>query len=212
MRQVLFVTLLVVGVVFQVSAHNYLPPPSVPGATTHIPNIIDSRAAYRELTPSYPIDRYEFQAKRGEPIYVQMTIPHIARLKTFDPSFALIVKSASWNAAVPSLLERGTFSVDDPSVRALLHLSSVQHALTVEGNGSPPRAFHEPFTDTNYRLKQTIRIPAPVTGTYEIAVFDRAGATGKYVLATGEKERFTLKEIFHLPKVRKIVRKFMEAQ
>lgn len=204
------ILLLAIGIPAGAAAHNFLPPPKSPGAVTVIPNISVSRAAYRELTPAYPVDWYRFSAKAGEAIFIQMTIPQIARFAGYSPSFAVVSSSSDWYGVTPQILQRATVELGDPTVRRLLRLAPGEHALTVDSNGAPPQAFHEPFTETNYWIKQTIRFTAPVSGSYEIAVFDRGGSPGKYVLATGEKERFTLRDIVHLPKVRRIVRRFME--
>lgn len=210
--RVLVTVYLALGATSAVFAHKYLPPPGVPGATTVIPNIAISRAAYRRLTPDFPVDLYRFHARVGEPIYIQMTIPKIPALADFSPSFAIISYSASWDASSPGVLERGDVEIHNAAIRGLLGLHHGQYALTVVSNGAPPVPFHEPFTGTDYWLKQTIRIAAPATGSYEIAVFDAQGRTGKYVLATGQREDFTLRDLFELPKVRRIVRRFMEVK
>lgn len=203
---------ILVGLPLAAFAHSYLPLPETPGATTTIPDMAVSRAAYRELTRDYPVDRFEFKAEEGETIFIQMTIPKIARLTDFSPSIAIVSGATNWNEVRPSTLVRGTIALGDPTVKLLLGLTAGQYSLTVDYDGGPPREFHEPFTDTDYWIKQTIRFTAPVDGSYRIEIFHRDGKTGKYVLATGEKERFTLREIFEMPKVRKTVRRFSEVE
>jgi hypothetical protein len=167
--------------VTSVFAHNYLP--ADPGSTfTKIPDISVSRAAYRELGRIGQVDVYEFDAKKGQEIYIQMTIPQIEALKEFAPRFDAVFPQGSDSKVPPP--------------------------LGVAYDGSDPLPFDEPFTGTKYWIRQTLTVAAPVDGTYRIGVYAEDQQIGKYVLAPGRKEQFGIGDVFALPAVRWNVRVF----
>jgi hypothetical protein len=55
-----------------------------------IPDIGVSRAAYRTLSAPGQVDVYEFSAKKGQEIYIQMTVPLLDRERDFAPEFSLV--------------------------------------------------------------------------------------------------------------------------
>ena len=194
--------------------HNYLP--SVAGeSVTLIPDISVSRAAYRELTKSGQVDLYEFAARKGQEIYVQMTVPLLDRLQGFAPDFVLVYVGDSPAKFAQPVTEMGKISDPDHAVIDTIH----PHAGTEETEppmiglsyaGSTDVVFDEPVTSTRYWIRQSLTVSAPADGTYRIGVFSADGRIGKYVLAPGKAEKFGIADILSLPKVRATVREFCE--
>ncbi len=142
------------------------------GNCTELPDPQISWAIYGRLTDPSEIDFYRFEAQAGESLFIQMTIPVIAGLEEFEPSFALVgVGLPSDEAASPT---------------ALL---SDQGIVTVADDGSPPRLFYESFSGRQYWMRQEVRINAPQTGTYYVLVWHPQGEVGKYVLVVGDVEQ-----------------------
>jgi hypothetical protein len=195
-------------------SHNYLPP--VPGeAVTSIPDIDVSRAAYRELIQGDQVDVYSFTAKKGREIYVQMTVPLLERNRDFAPGFILLYTGTEKVEFDPPELEKGM--IVDPSAAAVDWVfpgpgggESGPALICVEYDGSDADPFFEPFTGTRYWIRQTMTVAAPADGTYLIGVYSPGGTTGKYVLATGEREQFGIGDILAIPGVRWTVRVFNE--
>lgn len=200
---------LTLGPAMPAAAHNYLATPK-PGEEAIIPEIVVSRAAYRVLAESGEVDRYRFDARAGTPVYIQMTIPRIARFADFAPTFVVVSDATDFANVSIARVADGIVRIDDPEIREHLRLDASQHFLSVDSDGSAPTPFHEPFTGTDYWERQSILFTAPATGRYEIEVFDHEGKLGKYVLATGREERFGWSDIVALPRVRAVVRAFME--
>ena len=207
-----FMALAVLILVQSLSAHGYLP--ATPGQTvTAIPDIGVSRAAYREITAGDQIDVYEFTAKKGQEIYIQMTIPLIDRMAGFAPAFVLVYGGAESASFAPTALTKGI--VADPPhevVDAVLpnEGSDAEEPplLGVRYDGSEPVVFNEPFTGTRYWIRQTLTVNAPADGFYRIGVYSPDRSLGKYVLAPGRAEKFSFGDVLGLPGVRWQVRAF----
>jgi hypothetical protein len=188
--------------------HNYLPEPPE-GGPTIIPNIAVSRAAYRELRTPGQVDEYRFSARARQEIHVQMNVPVLPRLSAFAPAFALICEEGSFREASPHLtngvlLEGVSVHIDGESTSW-----RPEQQLAVEFRGKE-EIFHEPFTGTTYLVRQELSVLAPVGGAYRLYVYDPAGDVGKYVLAPGRLERFSVLDVLGLPATRIRVRRFME--
>lgn len=195
-------------------AHNYLP--ATPGqAVTMIPDISVSRAAYREITRKDQVDVYQFAAKKGQEIYIQMTVPVLDRLSGFRPEFVLVSTDTDSTSFESPMLDAATV-VDPPhEVVDVVHPHNDVDAaepplIGVAYDGSPDTVFNEPVTGTRYWIRQTLTINAPADGTYRIGVYSPDGSPGKYVLAPGRREQFGIGDIFSLPAVRYQVRVFCE--
>jgi hypothetical protein len=189
-------------------SHNYLPDSG--GALTSIPNIGVSRAAYRVLSGGGQVDVYEFSAKKGQEIYIQMTMPVMERFGGFFPAFLLVHLGDPPVPFADPGLERGRI-VDPPEGvldRAAPHTGAEPAAIAVEHDGSGPVVFDEIFTGTKYWTRQELTVAAPADGTYRIGVYAPDGGVGKYVLATGRAEAFGFWDILGLPAVRWRVREF----
>jgi hypothetical protein len=162
-----------------------------------IPNHRISWGIYEELSGSNDVHYYKFAANEGERLYSQLSIPKLERFSTFVPSIALVGSDVT-----AGNLEGGY------SVREYAHdigdlpfaIPPGMRAIVVDYNGLIPSGeFYEPFTQTSYWERQEIVINSlPSDGTYYLVVFDRGLVqnTGKYVLAVGEIEDFSLLDFF----------------
>lgn len=146
-----------------------------------------SYAIYGSLYKIDDVDYAKFYAKKGDPLFVQMTIPIIKGNEDFSPSFALMGKGIKGNDKVP-------FDVPDDF-----------GVIVVKP--SPKEYFYEKFTQTKYYIRQTLRGEIPEEGEYYVAVFSD-GQRGKYSLALGEKEKFTLLDWIKMPLIYIIVKYF----
>ena len=196
-------------------AHNYLPAAQNGGVTT-IADIDVSRAAYRVLGSASQVDVYEFTATKGQELYIQVTVPLLDRERGFSPGIVLLSTDTNGPSFVSPVIDKGTL-IDPPH-------DVVDSVLPHQGDGadaeppllgatwdaSEPVVFDEPFTGTRYWTRQTLTVKAPEDGTYRIGVYSADGATGKYVLATGQKEKFGPGDILSFPGVRLTVRSFCE--
>lgn len=206
--------LVMIGAAASAFAHNYLP--ATPGqAVTIIPDISVSRAAYRELRTPGQVDVYEFHASKGQGIYIQMTVPLIDRLSGFAPAFVLLSTDEGSVPFDSPAMEKGSLADPPHEVVDVVHPRAVGDGeepplLAVEYDGSAPVVFDEPFTSTRYWIRQTLTVKAPRDGTYRIGVYSPRGASGKYVLAPGRAEKFSLADVLSFGKVKKEVRAFCE--
>jgi hypothetical protein len=162
-----------------------------------IPNHKISWGIYEELSGNSDVHYYKFAADEGDRLYAQISIPKLQKFSTFVPSIALVGS----NVTAGNL--EGRYSVREyahdigdlpfaipPGMRAIL----------VDYNGPIPSSeFYEPFTQTSYWERQEIVINGlPSVGTYYLVVFDRGLVQdeGKYTLAVGEIEDFSLLDFF----------------
>jgi hypothetical protein len=165
---------------------------------TDIPNHKISWGIYEELSGSNNLDYYKFAAaEQGDRLYAQISVPKLEKFSKFAPSIALVGSDVS-----AGQLE-GRYSV-----REYAHdignlpfaVPPGMRAIVVDYNGPIPSSeFYEPFTQTSYWERQEIVINSlPSAGTYYLVVFDRNPALdeGKYTLAVGEIEDFSLLDLF----------------
>lgn len=139
-----------------------------------VPDASISWALYAKL-PSKSVEWYSFELKAKQTLYVSMTVPQIAGLEDFAPSFAIIGRglSASKLEPMPSGMEA---TLVPPNMGAVL-VPPVAPKLEVHGGHG-------------YWIRQDATISAPFAGKYFVAVFHTAAKAGKYVLAPGRREVF----------------------
>jgi hypothetical protein len=143
-----------------------------------IPDPQVSWVAYQELERGHP-KYYTFDASKDDRLYAQITIPQLEGLENFAPSLALVGDGVENNASVP------------------FHAPQGMGAMVVDYKAPAPETFYEPFTQTLYWERQELVIDdLPSTGTYYLVVFDESGAAGKYGLAVGEREDFSIVDFF----------------
>ncbi len=62
----------------------------------------------------------------------------------------------------------------------------------------PSKEFYEPFGQVTYWERQDVTFDLPADGTYHLSVFDRNSISGKYALAIGTIEDFSVYDFFTL--------------
>lgn len=135
-----------------------------------------SRAIGATLASEGEVDWYRMDLRAGDPLVVGMTAP--------DAAGAV---AATFTLLGPGLPDAGTGS---PRAQALADAVGTDGALEFEPAADPPLEVHAGLGFFDYG---TIRLEAPETGAYLIAVESvEPEATGKYVLAPGLREEFGL--------------------
>lgn len=144
-----------------------------------IPDHKISWVIYEDLD-EYQAKFYTFEAKKGDSFYASIVIPKLERLEAYKPSLAL---------AGEEILIENIHNID-----AELPPGGI---VVYDYNGViPSKEFYEPFGQTTYWERQEIKISIPEDGTYYIIVFDSQGFPGKYSLAVGTIEDFSMTDFF----------------
>ena len=140
-----------------------------------IPDHKISWAIYEDLEP-FQTKFYSFEAKQGDSFYSSIVIPKMERLQNFKPSLALVGEGIQ-------IQNSHNIGVDLPSGGVVVY----------DYDGIiPSKEFYEPFGQTTYWDRQEVRISIPADGNYYIIVFDSRGLGGKYSLAVGTIEDFSM--------------------
>ena len=133
-----------------------------------------SRAIGAVLSEPGEIDWYRMDLQEGDPLVVGMTAP--------DAPGAVAATFVLLGAGLPEARLSGD------AVAALAKRVGVGGGVAFEPAADPPREVHGGLGFVNYG---TVRSQAPETGSYWVAVSAvDPEATGKYVLAPGEREEF----------------------
>jgi hypothetical protein len=151
-----------------------------------------SQVVYRELTPSQPQVWFTVSVPKDFDLFVQIGVPVINRLQSFRPSLALIGPGL---AAV-----KLPFSIPEGMGGVVFSTKEVEQ----------PRVFYEHFTGTESWIlrSESIRLSEP--GRYYLVVFNPEGQEGKFWVAIGRREAFSLKDLLEFPLWRKRIREFHE--
>ena len=114
---------------------------------------------------------YTFEANKGDSFYASIVVPKIDGLEEYSPTLFLIG--------------------DD---------NFEKKKINYEQN-FPGNEFYEPFGQITYWERQEYTTEIPVDGTYFLVVMDEKNQSGKYSLAIGTIEDFSLVDFFTiLPK------------
>jgi hypothetical protein len=149
-----------------------------------------SWAVYAQLSDAGEVNYYRFEGKRGLRVRIETLVPRLESLRDFGFDVALIGKGFAV-ARVPFALE-----MDEGAI------------IASDSGHDEARGFDEPFTQTSYWKRQTLRAELPADGTYTIAVYDPRGRTGKYVLSIGEREEWGADDLVSMPSIVARVREF----
>ena len=160
-------------------------PISSDGTNTNFQNSLEipdhkiSWAIYEQIEP-YQTKFYKFEAQEGDSFYTSIVIPKLERFENFIPGLALISEEIKISSIhnINSELPPGGIII-----------------YNYDGD-VPSKEFFEPFTQTTYWERQEVRITIPSDGVYYIAVFDSQGVFGKYSLAVGTIEDFSMIDFF----------------
>lgn len=139
-----------------------------------IDDISTSYAFYRELTAGQ-VDAYSLTAQAGDVLHGGISVPALPGEESYQVALAV------FGPGLPPL---------DPSQRPLLPAVAPEFMGGVLLPPTRSADFFEPFTQTNYWGRQQFDLKLPAGGTYYVLVWNVAGQPGKYVLATGQVERF----------------------
>jgi hypothetical protein len=162
-----------------------------------IPNHRISWALYEELSGSDGAHYYKFTANRGDRLYAQISVPKLEKFSSFAPSIAVVGSNLT-----AGILERGYSEREYANDSGDLPFSlppGMQEIVVDYGGPIPSGEFYEPFTQTSYWERQEIIVNSlPSDGTYYLVVFDKSlkQEVGKYTLAVGEIEDFSLLDFF----------------
>lgn len=147
-----------------------------------IPDANVSYATYSDLATAGEVDLFALTLTEETPFYARISVPKREGYADFAPALVLIGPGLPTSNTPPNFP---------------LELSREQGRAIFLPEGEADE-FFEPFTQTTLLQRQWIsRTLAP--GTYYLAVYDPTGKTGKYVLATGEKEAFRLTDWLTFP-------------
>ncbi|MGB8955275.1 MAG: LPXTG cell wall anchor domain-containing protein [Tumebacillaceae bacterium] len=138
-----------------------------------IPDATVSYAMYSELQGPQQVDLYKFTLAADTPFYARISVPKRPELRDFAPAFVL------FGPGLPTSNEPPHYPLALPE--------GLGRAILLPAGEKDD--FYEPFTQTTMVQRQYISRQLP-PGTYYLAVYSPAGQTGKYVLATGEREQF----------------------
>jgi LPXTG-motif cell wall-anchored protein len=159
-----------------------------------IPDATVSYALYGNLASNKQVDLYKFTLDRETPFHARISVPKRPGNADFTPAFVVI------GPGLPTMNMPPNFPLDIPADQGRAILLS-------QGEADD---FFEPFTQTTLIQHQLFsRTLGP--GTYYIAVYDPTGKTGKYVLATGDREQFGLLDWLSLPVIWFKVRTWYDA-
>ena len=114
---------------------------------------------------------YTFEASEGDSFYASIVVPKIAGLEKYSPTLVLMGDDDFGKKKI-------NYEKDFPGVE-----------------------FYEPFGQITYWERQEFKTEIPADGTYFLVVMDEKNQSGKYSLAIGTIEDFSLVDFFTiLPK------------
>ena len=138
-----------------------------------IPNHKISWAIYDDLDAN-SAKFYSFDAKAGDSFYASIVVPKINGLENYSPTMILLNLNTQYDDTQNQL---------------------TQEKFLYEGD-FPGSEFYEPFGQVTYWERQEIRTDIPVSGTYVLVVTDEKNQQGKYSLAVGTIEDFSVGDLF----------------
>lgn len=151
-----------------------------------------SQVVYHEIEQPGQKLWLSFTVEQDQEIVFRVGVPYIDRLEDFRPTL-VIVGPGLPESDVPLGLPAGAGAV-------VFETQSV----------TEPEVFHEEFTGTTSWILGDFEQQFPQSGTYYAVVYAPDDETGKVWMALGEKERFTLKEIFSFGEIVNQAREFHE--
>jgi hypothetical protein len=144
---------------------------------TLISNPEKSFVIYTELHDSGEAQYYLFPMKKGETLYGSLQVPGAGSMV---PDMVIIGPGIEPTGTVPSFIE----------------IPAGSGAMVIPGN-PPGKPAYEPFTPQPVYEVARFNVTVPREGNYYIAVYGPGG--GKYSLAPGFLEQFTLSEWLLIP-------------
>ncbi len=153
-----------------------------------------SQVVYREISQESPSVWLAFDVPKNFPLFVQIGVPVIDRLKEYRPAMAVV----------------GPGLPQEPTPFALPENSGVKILATHDV--AQPRFFHEHFTSTDSWILRSETIVLPEAGRYYLVAYSPDKKPGKLWLALGKKESFGAADLLEFPTWRKRIQEFHEVQ
>jgi hypothetical protein len=149
-----------------------------PKSALHIDDPLKSWAIYDELDCLCAVRYYKFDLKAGDLLRISIFTPEE---EVFAPNLAIMIPGSEFNQSLPYFVEipNGYGTVFIPGAR-------------------PDRPGYEPFTPSSHYRIMDFDETVNTSGTYYLAVFD-PDASGKFGIAIGYQESFTLEEWVMVP-------------
>lgn len=149
-------------------------------AAYEIPNPTKSWTLYRELHEEGQADYYKLQLESGERLVVSIYTSK-SEDSSFDPHLAIIGSDISLGLAVPDFIE-----VPDGA------------GVNIIEPSRPQKPEYEPFTPSSYYYLVDFNKEIQTDGTYYLAIYYNT-SPGRYGMAVGYKEEFTISEWLKIP-------------
>jgi hypothetical protein len=141
---------------------------------------LKSWVIYKELHTAGEANYYKFDLDKNAHLFTNLLIP-ISEKDTFLPGLIIMGPGIPDQGVAPSFVQ----------------IPNGSHVMVIEGK-MPNKAYYEPFTPaSSYMIIQT-DMNVTEKGTYYIVVFNSSSG-GKYSLAIGYKEEFTVNEWLLIP-------------
>jgi len=180
-----------------------------------IPNYTISWAIYQQLGGEDNVQARFYKFNNNEingTFFAQLNVPKIEKYRAFAPSLILIgPKTKNDNSDNQGLIilvspsNSVTINKSNTINTLPFHIPSGYQIITrVDYQGiTPSPIFYEPFTQTSYWERQALKTTLQDTGIYYIVVMNNVDSVnknneGKFSLAVGEVEDFSLADLFIL--------------
>jgi hypothetical protein len=177
-----------------------------------IPNYTISWAIYQQLGGEENVQARFYKFNNNEingNFFAQLNIPKIEKYRAFAPSLILIgPKTKNDNSNNQGLIQSNSATINKSNTSNStlpFHIpSGYQIIKRVDYQGiTPPSIFYEPFTQTSYWERQALKTKLQDAGIYYIVVMNNVDSInknneGKFSLAVGEVEDFSLADLFIL--------------
>lgn len=173
---------------------------SDPGSALSVPNATVSYVLYAQLPQQAPVFWFALDVSRPVDVPLQLAVPDGVDWRELELVLALY--PPGWKerleepgaAMPPPLPEHPAEAADD-------------EPFIVRPRGDA-QLFHEHVTGTKSWILAETQVTLSEPGTYYGVVYDAAGRGGKVWIAVGERERFTWRDLWRLPKLVRDVRRF----
>jgi hypothetical protein len=141
---------------------------------------LKSWVIYKELHTAREANYYKFDLERNAHLTVNLLIP-VSEKGVFLPGLIIMGPGIPNNGTAPSYVQ----------------VPNGTHVMIIDGK-MPNKASYEPFTPASSYFLIDVEMNVTEKGTYYLAVFDSSSG-GKYSLAVGYKEEFTVSEWLLIP-------------
>ncbi len=150
------------------------------------PNI--SWAIYESINGN--VKYYSFYGEQGEMFYASIVIPKLENLENFAPSMAFIGPESFLE-----IIDEFRIQKTNKSFPFSLPDGYDAHVFDYIGD-FPSNEFYEPFGQVTYWERQEISFDLPANAQYHLVVYDKNSISGKYALAIGTIEDFSIYDFF----------------